>query len=104
MSPFFKNGDLSGTLLLIVIERQDQLLPSLVIHRGHLLLKFKGRANTVMSDIRVPNLKHLQIPASAEDHIHQTYTGDSSPLKPPTRSDSGKLSCLGPLRPQESHL
>lgn len=41
----FLHGDLSRALLLIVVESQDQLLPSLVIHGGHLLLKIprKGK-------------------------------------------------------------
>lgn len=37
----FLHGDLARTLLLIVIERQHQLLPSLIVHGGHLLLKSK---------------------------------------------------------------
>lgn len=34
----FLHGDLTRALLLIVIESQDKLLPSLIIHGGHLLL------------------------------------------------------------------
>jgi hypothetical protein len=39
----FFHGDLSRTLLLIVIESQDEFLPSLIIHRGHLLLKIQRK-------------------------------------------------------------
>lgn len=49
----FLHGDLSRALLLIVVERQDQLLPSLVIHGGHLLLKIqrKGKQSYRMSPV-----------------------------------------------------
>lgn len=85
--PFF-HGDLARTLLLIVIESQDQLFPGLIIHGSHLLLKIQRKTYTIKGRPRCVLQAHDRIQLCPK---FTTYTFESSSLKLPIKFYS---SCL----------